>query len=175
MKLMKTRAVSAKIGVHPTTIQRWVKHFDRDWRKNEHGHYLFTDEDIAILQEIKQQLENGLALSEVTIPSRKRGEQGKSVEENKKSGMLEQRINALETALSQKADDIVYFQLLQQRKELEALAATLSTLEKKIETMEQQLATSQGTKVEVAHEPKFKALSRTAKPTLLRRVFSYFV
>lgn len=178
MKLMKTRAVSEKIGVHPTTIQRWVKFFDLDWRKNDHGHYLFTDEDIAILQEIKQQLEHGLSLSEINVPMRKRGEQGENIEEkkvNRDTQVLEQRITELETVLAQKADEIVYFQVLQQRKEIETLAATISTLEDKIESIERQLATSQATHDEVAYEPRMAELTRSAKPTLLRRMFSFFV
>ena len=74
-KLMKTRVVSKKLGVHPTTVQRWVKFFDLDTRKNEHGHYLYTDNDLALFQEIKQQLENGLALSEISLPSREKTKQ----------------------------------------------------------------------------------------------------
>lgn len=67
MVLMKTKTVSEELGVNPTTVQRWVRHFNIQCDKNEHGHYLFRQEDIDQLKEIKTQLDNGLLMSDIQI------------------------------------------------------------------------------------------------------------
>lgn len=164
--LMKTRVASDKVGVHPTTIQRWVKFFNLDCQKNDHGHYLFSQKDIVFFQKIKSQLNNGLSLNEITIPNEQEIEINYKITNNK----VTQRLELLETALSQKADDVVSFQVLQQRNELEELTNTLHTFEERIMELEEKLASK---KVHLEYQPPLESLSRPSKQTWLKRMFSF--
>jgi len=130
---MSTAAVAKSLGVSRRTLMRWVDQLDLQLAKNELGHYQFSDEDI---EKIKQMQEN----PETASPQPKE-QPGKgiviaaSVNEDK-SVELTNRIEELERKLQTKADDVVSYQLLQHRKEMEELIGTINKLEHRIEELE---------------------------------------
>ena len=45
--------------------------YERTLRRNSHGHYLFTDENIQQLKQIQQQLNEGFVLQQVELGEKK--------------------------------------------------------------------------------------------------------
>jgi chromosome-anchoring protein RacA len=134
---MNTSAVAKLLGVSSSTIQRWVKQLELQMERNELGHYLFTDGDIQLLKHVQEQLKNGVMLQDVTVEG-KRTRIGvvKPSGDDPKLGKLLERINEFEQKLNKKADDVVSYQLLQHRREIEELQAEVDKLTKKIEFLE---------------------------------------
>ncbi|WP_052144673.1 MerR family transcriptional regulator [Halalkalibacter okhensis] len=64
---MKTKEVSEQLGVNPTTVQRWAKYFGLVCETNEHGHYLFTNEHVAIMRNVQDQLKEGKRMKDIQI------------------------------------------------------------------------------------------------------------
>ncbi|ANX12657.1 chromosome-anchoring protein RacA [Fictibacillus halophilus] len=136
--VLKTKTVSEELGVNPTTVQRWVRHFNIQCDKNEHGHYLFKQEDIEQLREIKAQLDNGLLMSDIQIQSFQTSE--KSVELptqfEEKFDRLNAAIKALEKKVEEKADAVVSYQMLQHASELEELIKKMENMEARLQDLE---------------------------------------
>lgn len=136
--VLKTKTVSEELGVNPTTVQRWVRHFNIQCDKNEHGHYLFKQEDIEQLREIKAQLDNGLLMSDIQIQSFHTSE--KSVELptqfEEKFDRLNEAIRALEKKVEEKADAVVSYQMLQHASELEELIKKMENMEARLQDLE---------------------------------------
>jgi chromosome-anchoring protein RacA len=136
--VLKTKTVSEELGVNPTTVQRWVRHFNIQCDKNEHGHYLFKQEDIEQLREIKVQLDNGLLMSDIQIQSFQTSE--KSVELptqfEEKFDRLNAAIRALEKKVEEKADAVVSYQMLQHASELEELIKKMENMEARLQDLE---------------------------------------
>ncbi|MBM7702232.1 MerR family transcriptional regulator [Metabacillus iocasae] len=51
---MKTNEVAKILGIHPSTVLKWVKQHDIEPDKNEFGHCEFTENHVEKLQEIQQ-------------------------------------------------------------------------------------------------------------------------
>ncbi|MCM3730454.1 MerR family transcriptional regulator [Fictibacillus nanhaiensis] len=136
--ILKTKTVSEELGVNPTTVQRWVRHFNIQCDKNEHGHYLFKQDDIEQLREIKSQLDNGLLMSDIQIQSFQTAE--KSVELptqfEEKFDRLNAAIRALEKKVEEKADAVVSYQMLQHASELEELIKKMENMEARLQDLE---------------------------------------
>lgn len=140
--LMKTKTVSRQLEVNPSTIQRWVKYFKLPCRKNDHGHLLFSQQDIEMLKHIKKQLNSGLAMSEVDLNIEEK-EAVPHVSMSQYERQLDEmvsRINDVEQKLSQKADEVVSVQLYQHRNELDQLVKTINDVESRLQTIESQLS-----------------------------------
>ncbi|OOE10615.1 MerR family transcriptional regulator [Fictibacillus arsenicus] len=136
--VLKTKTVSEELGVNPTTVQRWVRHFNIQCDKNEHGHYLFKQEDIEQLREIKTQLDNGLLMSDIQIQSFQTSV--KTVELptqfEEKFDRLNAAIRALEKKVEEKADAVVSYQMLQHASELEELIKKMENMEARLQDLE---------------------------------------
>ncbi|MCM3718889.1 chromosome-anchoring protein RacA [Fictibacillus phosphorivorans] len=136
--VLKTKTVSEELGVNPTTVQRWVRHFNIPCEKNEHGHYLFKQEDIEQLREIKAQLDNGLLMNDIQIQSSQTSE--KSVELptqfEEKFDRLNKAIKELEKKVEEKADSVVSYQMLQHASELEELIKKIENMEARLQDLE---------------------------------------
>jgi chromosome-anchoring protein RacA len=144
---VKTKTVSRQLDVNPSTIQRWVKHFDLPCHKNNHGHLLFTEEDIDRLKEIKNQLKHGLSIEDVKLAKEDQApvthvKKTKGVTMNEYERRLDElveRTNHVESKLSQKADEVVNVQLYQHRSELDDILKTITNVEERIQSIETQL------------------------------------
>jgi chromosome-anchoring protein RacA len=137
MKVLKTKEAALELGVSQTTIKRWVSFYHLSFRKDRSGHYIFSDEDMAKLQHIKEQIDQGLIMSQIDVPPVEGAQEASASSElpGADADELLARIKQLEQRLAQKADDVVSFQVLQHRKELgeirksvEQLAATVEDL-----------------------------------------------
>jgi chromosome-anchoring protein RacA len=134
---MNTSAVAKLLGVSPSTVQRWVKQLELRTERNELGHYLFTDEDIDLLKQVQDQLNQGMILQEVTVKGKK-ARKG-TVQSELTNPAMEKvllKISELEQRLNGKADDVVSYQLLQHRREIEEFQKEIEQLNKRIEALE---------------------------------------
>ncbi|WNB93769.1 MerR family transcriptional regulator [Bacillus sp. NEB1478] len=136
--VLKTKTVSEELGVNPTTVQRWVRHFNIQCDKNDHGHYLFKQGDIEQLKEIKAQLDQGLLMSDIQISTFKTVEHtmGNPLEFDDKFERLEAAITALEKKIEEKADTVVSYQMLQHAREVEDLVKKMELMEYRLQDLE---------------------------------------
>ncbi|MCY8215335.1 chromosome-anchoring protein RacA [Bacillus haynesii] len=183
---MNTADAANELGVSTKTVQRWVKQLQLPASRNELGHYFFTEDDIAILKEVKEQLKNGTSMQDVTIKRPKKTFFIKKNEmiqtkdpalqlnerleerlqrflehEQLERELLLKKIAELERKLEQKADDVVSYQLLQQRRELEEERQQIKHLEQKIselESMNRQEKDTAGRREEKKPKSKLKSI-----------------
>ncbi len=145
-RIYKTREVSEVLAVNPTTIQRWIKSFNIPCETNELGHYLIKEQELTVLKQIKEQLNRGFTMNEI----RKTTTSSKVIEvKNEKmipatvfEDKLEQLmiyIEQLERKLSVKADEVVEYQVLQHRNELDSLFAMMKKIDERMMKIEQHL------------------------------------
>ncbi|ARK30355.1 chromosome-anchoring protein RacA [Halalkalibacter krulwichiae] len=144
---LKTKEVSEQLGVNPTTIQRWAKYFGLKCETNEHGHYLYTKEHVAIMREVQQQLQQGKRMREIKVGQNDQhhaeiAQDGRKVETYLYEEKLEKvmsRIEELDEKISKKADEVVSYQLLKHRTELEEMMKMIKSLEERIIQMEERM------------------------------------
>lgn len=135
---MNTSAVAKQLGVSPSTIQRWVKQANLQMERTELGHYQFSEESIEILKDIKEQLNRGVLLQDLKIKGRKpRKATVSGVKSDTAIGRLEERMNEFESKLSRKADEVVAYQILQHRREIEELQSEITNLKAIISGMQE--------------------------------------
>lgn len=140
--LVKTKTVSRQLAVNPSTIQRWVKHFDLPCKKNNHGHLLFSEDDIKLLKHIQKQLNNGLAKEDVQLNIEEQHAESDAMtvaQFEQRVDELVSRMNDVENNLAKKADEVVTVQLYQHRNELEQLTSTIDEVEERLKMIEGQL------------------------------------
>ncbi|MFN2744617.1 MULTISPECIES: chromosome-anchoring protein RacA [unclassified Bacillus (in: firmicutes)] len=180
---MNTTDAANKLGVSTKTVQRWVKQLQLPASRNELGHYFFTDDDFAILKEVKEQLQNGTPIKEVTVERQKKAyviKKNETVQpkapdhlnawiekrvqqllhhEQLERELLQKKIADLERKLEQKADEVVSYQLLQQRRELEEERQQIKHLEQKISELESRKSDTESTvRREEKPKRKFKSI-----------------
>jgi chromosome-anchoring protein RacA len=137
--VLKTKTVSEELGVNPTTVQRWVRHFDIQCDKNDHGHYLFKQENIRQLKEIKAQLDQGLLMNDIQIRTFNYEDEmpiAISVDFDEKFNRLDDAISALEKKIEEKADAVVSYQMLQHAQEIEELVKKMEFMENRLQDLE---------------------------------------
>ncbi len=138
--LLKTKQVSDELGVNPTTVQRWVKYFDLSCEKNELGHFLFTNETLEELKEIKNDLRRGYSMEKIkSKDSTKSSTPEKVVSQQLFEQRLDRfsmRLEQLERQLEEKANEVITVQVLQHRSELDELVKKVTSLEDKLLELE---------------------------------------
>ncbi len=144
---LKTKEVSEQLGVNPTTVQRWAKYFGLNCETNEYGHYLFSVQHVELMKEVQQQLQAGKMMKEVDISSftnviSTRKKEQHNVHAKEYEAKLDEvliRVEQLEERLSRKADEVVSYQLLKHRAELEDMTKLIKKLEKRLAIMEEKI------------------------------------
>ncbi|MBW7476114.1 MerR family transcriptional regulator [Paenibacillus oenotherae] len=68
MDVWKTKDTAGALGVSPTTVKRWVLHFSHYFQKDRLGHYIFSGQDVRRLQYVKERMEQGDSLEQITLP-----------------------------------------------------------------------------------------------------------
>lgn len=153
---VKTSNVAKRLGVSPKTVQRWVKKYNIPCQKNEAGHYVFDAETITLLEQIK--FEHGAALEDMEYE-----EEHALCPDTFFSTYIQPhldkftaRLHRVERQLEQKADEVVSFQLLQHRKEIEELHAYIRQLEQRLVLLEEQQKQAD----DVPKRPKRRGVNR---------------
>ncbi|WP_347549890.1 MerR family transcriptional regulator [Pseudalkalibacillus hwajinpoensis] len=143
--LLKTKQVSDELGVNPTTVQRWVKHFNLSCEKNELGHFLFTSETLDQLKNIQNELRRGQSMEKIKAGfgekprNSKKSSPEKMVSQEKFEQRLDRftlRLDQLERQLEEKANEVITVQVLQHRSELDELVQKVTALEEKLLELE---------------------------------------
>ncbi|MDQ0205968.1 chromosome-anchoring protein RacA [Alkalicoccobacillus murimartini] len=141
---IKTKDISQRLGVNPTTVQRWTKYFNIKCEQNELGHYFYTDEQVLLLVSINQQLKSGKKMKEIQLDMQPNSEQEivsktpsvSSADYEKKLQQMMNQLQEIEAKLAQKADEVVSYQLLKHRSEMDEMATLLKRLENRLIHME---------------------------------------
>ncbi|MEQ2525346.1 MerR family transcriptional regulator [Robertmurraya yapensis] len=132
---MNTSAISRMLGVSSSTVQRWVKHLGLKMERNEFGHYLYSEEDIQILKEFKQQLQDGIPFQDIQVTKKvRRGSRNMQKTDEQDQSFLE-RLKVVERKVESKADSVVSYQLLQHRREIEDLKKEIESLNSQIKEL----------------------------------------
>lgn len=166
---MNTGAVSKLLGVSSSTIQRWVKHLGLDMERNEFGHYLYSDDDIAILKQFKEEIQKGVPIQEIQVRRKTRRGYMKLQEKSMGNEKLIERIRKLESELDNKADSVVSYQLLQHRREIEELKSQIQQLQEIVEKSESK--TNKMTNPPLHHTPAEP--TKRKKRTVFRSIFGF--
>lgn len=132
---MNTSAISRMLGVSSSTVQRWVKHLGLRMERNEFGHYLYSEEDIQILKEFKQQLQDGIPFQEIQVTRKVRRGSIQMQNTNEPDKRYFEKLKEVERKLESKADSVVSYQLLQHRREIEDLKKEIESLNLQIKEL----------------------------------------
>lgn len=138
---MNTSAVAKMLGVSPSTIQRWVKQANLQMERTELGHYQFSEESIEILKDIKDQLSKGVLLQDLKVKGKKQRKATiTALKPDLELEKLMKRMDEYENKLSRKADEVVAYQILQHRREIEELKSEVAGLKEIISTLQEAAA-----------------------------------
>ncbi|WP_018922297.1 MerR family transcriptional regulator [Salsuginibacillus kocurii] len=131
---LKTRDVAKEFGVTTKTVLGWVKKHELQLNTNEQGHYLFTSEDVNQLSACLGGAADDKDKS--TSPARElppymngRANVVDSKELLKKLEHVLLRLDHVERLVETKADEVVSFQLLRHRHDIDDLKRSVNALE----------------------------------------------
>ncbi|WP_054026124.1 MerR family transcriptional regulator [Bacillus sp. FJAT-28004] len=138
MALLKTKEAAQLLTVSETTVRRWVSQFPSSFHKDMHGHYTFDETALDKLHLIKRELEDGSSLQAINLspdlPDPLPLTPPPPAYEDREE--LLNRLSRLETSLSQKADEVVTYQLLSHRQELDELRHILTQLTRSMDALQ---------------------------------------
>ncbi|MEA3322443.1 MAG: MerR family transcriptional regulator [Bacillota bacterium] len=140
---LKTHEVAKELGMAPRTVRKWVQKYEIPCRKNDYGHYVYDEEALARLETLKANSEVAGALDvefdtdikEVHVENMN-VRSGKSKAFDHQLVTLTERVSRTEQMIQQKADEVVSYQLLQQRKEIEELTKKVDRLESMLDKLQ---------------------------------------
>ncbi|GGG66698.1 MerR family transcriptional regulator [Paenibacillus radicis (ex Gao et al. 2016)] len=189
MTFLKTKEAAQQLAVSETTVRRWVSLFPSAFPKDMFGHYIFDDEALDKLKRIKSELEEGTGLPDIKLPPSQEPlllspslQPANSAAAPSSSSITEEpeplliRLGQLESSLSHKADEVVTFQLLHHRQEMEEIRQTLAQLSASVETLYaalQNAAVSRPPSEFLPDLPSAATGRRTKKKRMLRTIFPF--
>lgn len=143
MDELNTAEFARKLGVSPKIVRRWIKQLHIPCTKNEYGHYVFEENDLPFYKEIRNQVKSGIPTDKIDIKAlqprkgtvRKMLHVSDKTIEDKFAELLE-RVKQNEKCIEKKASDVVSYQLLQHREEIDELQQKVRTLEEYIQKLE---------------------------------------
>ncbi len=142
---VNTAQFAKKLGVSTKTVRKWIKIFHLQCSKNEYGHYVFEETDFPLFEGIRNQVKSGVPSDkiELSTPAPRKGTARKMVQASDKT--LSEKLNAImdrikenERQIQEKASDVVSYQLLQHRKEIDELQKRMQKMEDYIEQLERE-------------------------------------
>lgn len=142
MEILKTKDAAELLSVSQTTIKRWAAMFPDFFPKDRFGHYTFSEQQISLLNHIKDCINNGEPLEGIQLTVANEHQLSSSPQDPLHPTDAEpmqdilSRIHYIERILDQKADEVVMIQLLQQREELEDLRIMIKQLAASLEPMQ---------------------------------------
>ncbi|WP_157811992.1 chromosome-anchoring protein RacA [Alteribacter populi] len=171
----KTKSVAERLGVNPTTVQRWIKYFKLDCEMNELGHYVLTEDTVHTLQVIHKQLSEGKKLKDVKLGGTKEPIRDKEMVAshvfNDRFGQILLHVDQLEKKLSEKADEVVEYQMLQHRQEIDDLADLLKKVDKRLQSLEHSISEKENQVVYLNNHKKPKG----PKKKMFSNIFSFIL
>ncbi|MFT4415372.1 helix-turn-helix domain-containing protein [Fredinandcohnia humi] len=140
---MNTAEFARKLGVSQKTVRKWIKHLHIPCQKNEYGHYVFDENDLPFYEEIGKQVKSGIPTDKIDIKSlqprkgkvRKMVQATDTIIEDKLTVIME-RLRRNEKRIEEKASEVVTYQLLQHRQEIDELQQKVRYLEEYIQKLE---------------------------------------
>jgi chromosome-anchoring protein RacA len=168
---MNTSSVAKQLGVSSSTVKRWVKQLKLNLDRNEMGHFTYRQEDVDLLMIYKEQQNEALLVyNEIAAGKEfsRRGTVHSSITDD--NSLLLNRIKCLESIVQSKADQVVSYQILQHRREMEEMQATLEKLEERIRVLEAAQVPS-STLVDPSEQPLNIKPRRHKKQSILQSVF----
>lgn len=135
----KTSDVAKKLNVSSNMISKIAKELHMN--KDEQGFYIFTEKDIT----------------KINIYISKKNIEKSPTFDNQLQQLLK-RIKENEYTISQKADNVVTFQLLQHRQELEEFRKEIGNLNQKIDILKEQLLQFNAVAATSSPPPKINSL-----------------
>ncbi|WP_240375546.1 helix-turn-helix domain-containing protein [Bacillus piscicola] len=129
----KTKEVAERFEVSPGTVLKWTKKYEIPYTINKSGHYFFAEDQLEAFQGIADQgnntMENNLDRKEQPISTQVMLNRLENTEE---------KLKMLEKMMTNKADDIIGFQMLEQRQEIRRINKRLQQIEERLEAFEEQ-------------------------------------
>ncbi|HDR6317015.1 MULTISPECIES: chromosome-anchoring protein RacA [Bacillus] len=175
----KTPFIAKKLGVSPKAVVRIAQQLNLTIEKNKYGHFIFTQEDLDQMLEFHLlQIEQ----SQNSHPTQKTSSndveelktQVNTIVQNKSSHEFEQlaaqlntitrRLDRMEEQMQDKANDVVTYQLLQHRREMEEMLERIQKLEASLKKEEPIYITPDS-------KPTYE---REKKPKRRKMIFSIF-
>ncbi|MGS0471241.1 chromosome-anchoring protein RacA [Bacillus pretiosus] len=176
----KTPFIAKKLGVSPKAVVRIAQQLNLTIEKNKYGHFIFTQEDLDQMLEFHlSQIEQ----SQNSHPTQKTSSNDveelktpvNTIVQNKSSHEFEQlaaqlntitrRLDRMEEQMQDKAnDDVVTYQLLQHRREMEEMLERIQKLEASLKKEEPIYITPDS-------KPTYE---REKKPKRRKMIFSIF-
>src|SRR5690606_13412787 len=140
---MNTAEFARRLGVSSRTVRKWIKTYQLPCKKNEYGHYVFEESDLPLFEQIWNQVKSGVPSDkiELSTPEPRKGTARKMVQASDKTlsqklNMIMERIKENEKEIEKKASEVVSYQLLQHRKEIDELQKRVQKMEAYIEQLE---------------------------------------
>lgn len=164
---LKTRDVANKLGVNQKTIRQWIKHFSLSCESNNSGHYMIDKKNLEYLVYIHEQLKAGKKLADIRLPGKERKVSSDKLDERFSRLLLQ--IDQLDRKIQSKAGEVVEYQMLQHRKEIDELNDSLAQFNHRLKMVEEKL-NRQAEKV-VAMEPR-KTSEKGKKKRRFASIFS---
>jgi chromosome-anchoring protein RacA len=139
--LIKTKEVSEELGVNVKTVRKWVNFFGIACKRNDNGHFEFKNDDVQNLKIIQKELGKGIPMKEVLVSLEDKQVSKEDTIESvelveQKFDKIFFRLDQLERKIHQKADDVLSYQVLQHRKELEAISDKITAIEERLLNVE---------------------------------------
>ena len=179
MEILKTKDAAELLSVSQTTIKRWAVMFPEFFPKDRFGHYTFSEQQISLLNHIKDQINQGAALECINLNLANKPESIPLQEDlhlcadDNSMKEIWSRIKDIEHALDQKANEVVSIQLLQQRTELEDMRIMIKQLAVSLETMQKPNISSFPSYEELQPVATVKLTAHPRKRGILRSFFSF--
>ncbi|MDA1676205.1 MULTISPECIES: chromosome-anchoring protein RacA [unclassified Bacillus cereus group] len=134
----KTPFIAKKLGVSPKAVARIAQQLNLTIEKNKNGHFIFTQDDLdQMLEYHLSQIEQSPKTSSNDVVELKT--QVNTIVQNISSHDFEQlaaqlntitrRLDRMEEQMQDKANDVVTYQLLQHRREMEEMLERIQKLE----------------------------------------------
>ncbi|MFB5661718.1 hypothetical protein [Alteribacillus sp. HJP-4] len=121
---LKTKDIANELQIAPATVLNWAKKYKVPHTKNQQGHFCFSMESFEYFKQLSG------SQKEDILEER---ENAASNEVIYRLEQLEENLKMLERMISNKADEIVSFQVFEHRSDLEQLQLRLDSIEKSLE------------------------------------------
>jgi len=172
----KTPFIAKKLGVSPKAVIRIAQQLNLTIKKNKYGHFIFTQGDLdQMLEYHRSQMDQSQTTQNTSSNDvEKLKTQVNTIVQNTSSNDFEQltaqlttitrRLDRMEEQMQDKANDVVTYQLLQHRREMEEMLERIQKLESALKKEEPIYITPDS-------KPTYE---REKKPKRRKMIFSIF-